>query len=214
MTLLAEPPRRNAMAHTRGPEFQLRSEMRFAALPTAIICAQLFIKFTLQTWRLDEISDSAQRIVTELVTRAVKTTGISDPNPHWIDPQDLTVIGVRVVVVERRLILEVADSDPTLAMETESHRLHVVPSLCKRWDCYRPPTGGKTIWCELLLGMSQDIAPDATQEIPRQLPRRIRNQDFADVDPIETFSDPRLLRQIRDGLRGIDDESSGGGGMR
>lgn len=214
MTLLAEPPKRQAMTYTPPPEFQLRGEMRFAALPTAIICAQLFVTFTLRAWRLDELSDSAELIVTELVTRAVKTTGITDPDPHWIDPHDLRLIVVRLVVVERRLILEVADSDSTFVMDTEDSRLHVVPSLCKRWDCYLPPAGGKAIWCELLFSLPHSLEADSTQEFPRPLPRRIPGRYSREVDPIETFTDPLLLRQIRDFLHGLDDEWGGGEGVR
>ena len=82
MTLLAERPTRQVMTGPPHPDLHLVSELRLAALPTAVVCAQLFTKYTLQEWRLYELIEMAERLTTELVTNAVRTTGITDPNPR------------------------------------------------------------------------------------------------------------------------------------
>src|SRR5205823_3723053 len=121
----------------------------------------------------------------------------------WIELDDLKLITVRLLVIERRVIVEVADTDPAFTVTDESARLQVVPSLCKRWNYYTPPTGGKVVWGELLLG-SPTPGLDQTQELARALPRRVPRRE--PVDPIEVMDDPRMLRRVWDGLRSLDDD--------
>ena len=204
MTLLAERPTRQAMTHTRPPEFRLRSEMQFAALPTAIVCTQLFARFTLDTWRLDELIAPTEQLVTELVSRAVRTTGITDPHPQWVELDDLKLIVVRLIVVEHRLLIEVVDTDPVFSTGDDDS-LVVVPSLSKRWNYYLPPTGGKVVWCELLLPASSS-ALDVTQEIPRLLPRRVPKPVPGPAGPLPAMHDPAVLRRVWDGLHALDDD--------
>ncbi|WP_322777984.1 hypothetical protein [Frankia sp. Cas4] len=212
MTLLAERPTRQAMTHTRPPEFRLRSEMQFAALPTAVVCAQLFVTYALDAWRLDALVPAAHDIATKLVMRAVRTTGITDPHPRRVELDDLKLIVVRLLVIEQRLIIEVADSDPTFDLSAEGGGLDAVPRLCRRWNYYAAKTGGKVVWGELLLSTSAP-ALDQMQELALSpLPKRVPNRE--PVDPIEVMDDPGMLRRVCDGLRAIDDDSPGGDDMR
>ena len=212
MTLLAERPTRQVMTGPPHPDLHLVSELRLAALPTAVVCAQLFTKYTLQEWRLYELIEMAERLTTELVTNAVRTTGITDPNPRWIELHDLRLLLVRMHLVEQSLIIEVADSEPTLEVES-GRALFAVQSMSQRWNYYQPRSGGKVVWCELALPMSRN-ALDQTQEIARPLPRRVPKPHPEPPEPIEVMDDPNMLRRVWDGLRYLDDDSSGGSAMR
>jgi hypothetical protein len=197
------------MTRQSRPDFRLHSELRLAALPTAVTVAQLFTKHTLETWRLGELLETTQQCVTELVTRAVRTTGITDPHPRWTDLDDLKLIVVRLLVIEQRLIIEVADSDPTFDTTIPGGGLTVVPSLCKRWNYYQPKPGGKVVWCELLIS-PQTRALDHKQELPLPpLPKRTPKR--GPINPIPVMNDPSMLRRVRDGLAALDDDDSSGG---
>src|SRR6266545_6786731 len=112
MTLLAEPPARQAMTRTPRPESRQRGELQLAALPTAVVCAQLFAEYTLQEWQLADLIANAKQIVTALVANAVRTTGINHPRPRWIELHDLQLILVRLQVLAQGLVIEVADTEP------------------------------------------------------------------------------------------------------
>ncbi|WP_131786580.1 ATP-binding protein [Protofrankia symbiont of Coriaria ruscifolia] len=207
MTVLAERPAQVAMTRPPRPELRVRSEMQLAALSTATVCAQLFTKYTLQAWRLDHLIEPVEKLTTELVTRAVRTTGIIEPNPRWTELDGLKLILVRLVVLGDNLIVEVADSDPEFT--ATGGDIPLTRSLGKRWNYYKPPAGGKIVWCELPLSASSSSL-DQTQEIPRVLPRRTRKPVPKGVEPIEVMNDPGMLRRVMDGLRNLDGESGEG----
>jgi hypothetical protein len=207
MTLLAERPTRQIMIQQAHPELRLHSDMRLAALPTAVTCAQLFTTYTLLAWRLDELLETALRCVTELVTRSVRTTGVATPHPRWTELDNLKLVLVRLLIIEQRVIIEVSDSDPTFDAAVSGDPLSVVPALCKRWNYYLPSTGGKTIWCELLLGRQTTVL-DQTQGLARPLPRRVP-KSYPAAEPIEVMNDPATLRRVRNGLLDVGDDSRG-----
>jgi len=180
--------------------------MQLAALSTATICAQLFTRYTLQAWRLDQLVEPVERIMTELVVRAVRTTGIIEPNPRWTELDALKLISVRLVILGDNLIVEVADSDPEFT--AIGGGIPLTRSLSKRWNYYRPPVRGKIVWCELPLSASSSSL-DQTQEIPRVLPRRTRGSVPKGVQPIEIMNDPDMLRRVMDGLRNLGESEEG-----
>ena len=53
----------------------LRSSLELGALPTAASCACLHAKHVLWEWGLSSLVDSAELLVSELVTNAVNATG-------------------------------------------------------------------------------------------------------------------------------------------
>jgi hypothetical protein len=71
-----------AMSPARSPRAcQTGNDLTLVALHTAIRLSGLFAKFTAQHWGLHHLSHAAERVATELVTRAVETTGNPDPHP-------------------------------------------------------------------------------------------------------------------------------------
>lgn len=67
--------------HMSRPRFV--DQLDLAALPTAVSCSRVFTKLTLTKWGATSIVDDAPLVVSELVTNAVRATGITDPHPRW-----------------------------------------------------------------------------------------------------------------------------------
>src|SRR5579875_2845635 len=100
-TTLVETRARARVEPMPRPRFTDR--LNLAALPTAVSCAQTFIQVTLARWGASTI------IVSELVTSAVETTGITDTHPRWSDLDKLNLISVQLVGLENSVVIEVWD---------------------------------------------------------------------------------------------------------
>jgi serine phosphatase RsbU (regulator of sigma subunit) len=93
-------------------------------------------------WKLNPLADTAELLVSELVTNATKYA----PGHH---------IQVRLIV-DGTLICEVTDNSPAMPRVLEindsgenGRGLHVVARLASRWGSRRTPSG-KVVWCELI----------------------------------------------------------------
>ncbi|MFE0451579.1 ATP-binding protein [Streptomyces sp. NPDC058914] len=105
--------------------------------------ARKLVRTALATWHLEELTDTAILLVSELVANAVKHTNsrvirvvITRPSERF----------VRIGVVDRaRVLPEVAKPDHLL---TSGRGLLLVDALAERWgtDVYR---WGKQVWAEL-----------------------------------------------------------------
>ena len=123
----------------------------FAALPTAPAAARSFVRLSLGSWglRADADTGTAELVVSELVTNAVRaTTGLP---------------GVPLITIELRTdatALRIAVRDdaggrpvpraPDEDAET-GRGLLLVTALCTRWDVTAVPGGGKVVRVELPL---------------------------------------------------------------
>ena len=134
--------------------WSLRSSLELGALPTAVPCARLHARHLLWEWGLDGLAETAELLVSELVTNAVQAMAEQD---------DHTAVCLQLFGDEARVRFEVWDADPRpptpkdLAedgvpdLEGEGGRgLFLVAALSARWDWYLTlePTG-KVVWCEL-----------------------------------------------------------------
>ncbi|MGW6022152.1 ATP-binding protein [Streptomyces sp. NPDC055099] len=132
------------------------SSLRVVAVPRAVGCARMFVGHTLALWQLADHTETASLIMSELVTNAVKASGITEPEPQPWQIVDEHVIGIQLRSLGPCLYVEVWDRveappvrrNPSL--EAEGGRgLLLVEQLAKRWDVYRPLVGGKVVWAEL-----------------------------------------------------------------
>ena len=57
------------------PSWPLRSELELGAFPTAVPCARLHARQVLWEWQLPEHAETAELLVSELVTNAVRACG-------------------------------------------------------------------------------------------------------------------------------------------
>src|SRR5216684_2220302 len=151
----------------------LRSSLELGALSTAASCACLHVKHVLWEWGLNSLVESAEFLVSELVTDAVNATG-----------QPGQTVSVNLAGTATRVLIEVWDADPQ--------------PLSTRWDWYPtqdPP--GKVVWCELATvppTPAADVAPPAQATLPRRVPRS-RPKPQAEI-----VTDLDILRRLRDRL--------------
>ncbi|MFF0754607.1 ATP-binding protein [Streptomyces sp. NPDC004267] len=116
----------------------------YVARKTAPGEARHGVAFALKTWGLEQLADTAEVLVSELVTNAVVHT-------------DSRLVGVVVTrIAENTVRIMVLDTDRAETFvpacpsgDEESGRgLFLVAALADRWDIERVVTG-KRIWCEL-----------------------------------------------------------------
>lgn len=154
------------------PQPRFSDQLDLAALRTAVSCSRLFTECTLDKWGMSSIVGNALLVVTELVTNAVKATGITDEHPQWSELGHLNLIRVRLVGLNDSLVIEIWDSDPyppahadTDLDEDTSHSLQLIERLTSRWDSYPVPQG-KVVWAEL------PLYPRTPHGRPVHIPRR------------------------------------------
>ncbi|WAL63391.1 hypothetical protein ORV05_20460 [Amycolatopsis cynarae] len=125
-------------------------DLRLVALPSAVSCAEMFVRFTLAEWSLRPLIGEATRIVRHLVDASVVN------GPTHRSPRFLTV---RLRLHGDVLVLEVDDDLPGEPPELDGARINAVTL----------PGGRRNMWTELALpsGMSAAAVP---------LPQRARNR--------------------------------------
>jgi len=126
-----------ARAHTLGPEQVATWELD--ADPQAVGEARAKVADTLRSWGLDDLMDTTQLIVSELVTNAMR---------HAVGPISLRLIR------HSALVCEVADGSSTAprlrharVTDEGGRGLFLVAQMAHRWGT-RYPADGKIIWAE------------------------------------------------------------------
>jgi anti-sigma regulatory factor (Ser/Thr protein kinase) len=129
----------------------LSSSLALGALPTATPCARLHARVVLDEWGLSTIAETAELIVSELVTNAVAISARHGDEPG------IPVVYLRLGTDHLRLMIEVWDSDPGTPVakqagpDDESGRgLMLVEALCDRWHWTTVPGWrGKYVFAEI-----------------------------------------------------------------
>jgi anti-sigma regulatory factor (Ser/Thr protein kinase) len=126
----------------------------------------MFVRAILARWQLADYIDTATLIMSELVTNAVKTTGLIDPEPKTWEIKAEHVIGVQLRTAATSLFVEVWDRSTIVPVvqnpddNAEGGRgLLLIGSEAKQWDVYRPGVGGKVVWAELELAKPAEPPP-------------------------------------------------------
>src|ERR1700759_2379656 len=112
----------------------LRSSLELGALPTAVPCACVHTQLVLWEWGLNSLAESAELLVSELVTNAVNATA----------GQDGRVVALHLSGNATQVLIEVHDADPQppgpRAPSGESPEARdgvlLVAALSTRWDWY------------------------------------------------------------------------------
>lgn len=172
-------------------------QLGLAAVGSAVGMSRHFIRLTLGKWHARSIEGDAALVVSELVTNAVKVTGVLDRQPAWWELESLNLVTVRLVGLDASVVIEVWDASKEMPIlqkpddDTEGGRgLLLVQETTKRWGSYRTPRG-KLVWAEITV-------PEAT---PPALPRR-RRSERSDGRPAAR-ADPWLLRRVLVGLQTV-----------
>lgn len=154
----------------------LADNLDLAAVPSASGTARMFTKATLMAWRASWLIENATLIVAELVTNAIKATGVTT---EAVSYDKLTTINLRILGFREVIFFEVWDCDARLPIQGEAgpdsetgRGLTIVQALASRWGVYPAPNGGKVVWAEVPVRRRQpngyrNAGPVASPERPR-----------------------------------------------
>jgi len=141
--------------------------MELAALPTTPFWARCQARTVLREWRmLPEVIETAELLVSELVTNAVKFTS---PVPlRYVDLERVEHISLTLRHLAGQVVIEVSDSDmnPPLLADVDANAesgsgLMLVDALSKEWSYFLPPSGGKTVYC--VISTDEPVHATATE---------------------------------------------------
>jgi serine phosphatase RsbU (regulator of sigma subunit)/anti-sigma regulatory factor (Ser/Thr protein kinase) len=124
---------------------------RFPARPTVVRDARGRVRETLDRWGLEELSFTAELLVSELVTNALR---------YATGDLELRLLRDRSLVCEVRDGIDALPRARQASDDDESGRgLQIVHRLAKRWGA-RPAGRGKVVWCELEIPGEDERIPD------------------------------------------------------
>jgi Histidine kinase-like ATPase domain len=139
----------------------LSAHLPLGALPTAVPCARAYIRVILDEWGLPALADSAELIVSELVTNGVKASADEHGRPRYSE-DGLPVVHLRLACDQAGVLVEVWDSVPRPPAarragpdEENGRGLALIQALSDRWGWTTVPGWpGKVVWAELRSGGS------------------------------------------------------------
>lgn len=172
-----------------GPQPIAKSDLTLAATPTAVNVSVLLLHRAVSDWNCPGLAKNGATLLSELVSDAVKLTGVHDASTRWLDCDDLALIDVRLLLFDHSIVIEVADRHRKPPAPSETFR-----SLSKRRHFYPTPTG-RVVWCEL------ELPPrDLTEH---GLPKRVRPTVPRPRQAPAYSVDQHLLLRIRNGLKAL-----------
>lgn len=134
-------------------------ELELAALPSAVSLTRRFIEAHLRKWQLEEMIDTAALVASELVTNAIKATGITEAPADYARLLDVKLARVitRLRLSATSLFIETWDGDqrpPVPArpgdFDEGGRGLRLVTALTTAWGHY-PSASGKVVWTEITI---------------------------------------------------------------
>jgi len=144
------------------------------ALRTAPATARGHVRGTLAAWRLSELSDTVELVVSELAANAVNASAGPDGHRAHLDER-IPVIRVRLFAGEAVLVAEVWDEVGGVparknagAADESGRGLDLVHELTDaRWSWYHAPSGpGKCVWAEFPIPSHSGPRRTAAGRIP------------------------------------------------
>jgi anti-sigma regulatory factor (Ser/Thr protein kinase) len=103
-----------------------------------------------------DTAETAELLVSELVTNAVRFTGKPASTLRYSDCANASLISLSIRHFREGLLIEVYDTDsnPPVRFHAEEHAesgrgLMLVEALSKEWSYFFPPGGGKVVYCFL-----------------------------------------------------------------
>jgi anti-sigma regulatory factor (Ser/Thr protein kinase) len=133
--------------------------MLMAARPSAVGEARAYARWVLGRWQLSAMADTVELLVSELVTNAVKATGIvCELADERLLAGKVKPVYLSLSALAETVLIEVWDASavPPLrrvasADEETGRGLMLVQTLSKEWGCDVLETGGKVVWCKCLI---------------------------------------------------------------
>lgn len=127
----------------------LQTKLPLAALPTAPACARGHVRMVAHEWGLPELADTAELLVSELVTNAVQA---SQQLRTRADLAAVPVVRLWLLSDRLSLVVNVWDASDEMPIRQEAgpdeiggRGLVLVETLGKDWGAYREEEG-KVVW--------------------------------------------------------------------
>jgi anti-sigma regulatory factor (Ser/Thr protein kinase) len=136
-------------------QWPLRSHLELGALPTAVPCFRLHARLIMQEWGQDELADSIELIVSELVTNGLRASeGISGSRFYGRWSAGTPPIRLWLCSDRRQVLIQVWDGNDRKPEVKEpdaegpgGRGLILVETLSAEWGTYRPQgSSGKVVW--------------------------------------------------------------------
>lgn len=128
-----------------------KMSMAFAAVPRAAGEARAFTASVLGSWDLSHLVETAELLVSELITNAVKHAGADIPPVILaITCADALLVQVWDASDVPAVHRQVADDD------VDGRGIGLVDALSKEWGCDVLDTGGKIVWFAIDLDVRDD----------------------------------------------------------
>lgn len=156
-------------------------DLRLVALPSAINCAEMFVRFALAEWSLRSLVPEATRITRHLVASSV------NESKNAVAPRFLTI---RVRVHGDALVIELDDDLRGEPPELPGAQISAVTL----------PGSRRNVWSELPLptGMSAAAVPLPQRSRNRQPPQQ-QQQEYTGEQP-RVDADSQILQRVLYGL--------------
>ncbi|GII76864.1 hypothetical protein Sru01_18460 [Sphaerisporangium rufum] len=141
----------------RAAEPSPGSRLALAALPGSVRTARRHVRELLRRWALPHLADTAELVVSELSTNAVRATGLATDSPDYGELSGgLPAICVGLHLAGGYAVIEVWDASDRPPHRTDAglddeggRGLLLVETCAAQWG-YRPQvTGGKVVWAKL-----------------------------------------------------------------
>jgi anti-sigma regulatory factor (Ser/Thr protein kinase) len=134
--------------------------LALVALPTSPFWARRYTRSFLGSCEgmTADTADTAELLVSELVTNAVRFTGNPTRTLSYSERANAGLISLSLRHFREGLLIEVFDTDsnPPTRLRAEDYAesgrgLMLVEALSKEWSYFFPPDGGKVVYCFLEL---------------------------------------------------------------
>jgi anti-sigma regulatory factor (Ser/Thr protein kinase) len=151
----AEPALRPSQELIRMQEWPLLSHIELRALPGSVRIARLHAKTILRRWCLGSLADTAELVVSEIITNAVRaSTPIAHQPPEAGQAPGGQLLRFWLTSDQRSVLIQVWDSDrhrpvrKNVGPDAEAGRgLLLIETLSTQWGWYAPEEqGGKVVW--------------------------------------------------------------------
>jgi anti-sigma regulatory factor (Ser/Thr protein kinase) len=144
---------RELMTVLPGP---LTSYLKLAATPDAVSYARQHAKQEILEWNLPELADTAELLVSELVTNAVKATRDLEPQDQGSSPyRERPSIVLWLTSEQGAVIIRVWDNSSQMPVRRDAglyaeggRGVALVAAIANDWGAYRKLLG-KVTWCML-----------------------------------------------------------------
>jgi len=132
----------------RMQEWPLVSQVELRALPASVRSARLLTRSILHGWRLENLADTAQLLVSEIVTNAVRASTAAG------QPSQVALLRFWLTSDSRSVLIRVWDGNnhapvrKNLGPEAEAGRgIPLIETISAQWGWYATDgEGGKIVW--------------------------------------------------------------------